>query len=91
MTHHHHDHDHDHHHHDHHETPSAMSFDEKLAKLLEHWIKHNDDHAENYKDWAKKAKDNDMTDVAAVLEEAARITLSVTKQFEKAANLMRDA
>jgi len=36
-----------------HEIHNSLTFDEKLVKLLEHWIKHNDDHAENYRDWAK--------------------------------------
>jgi len=56
MTHHHH-----HHHHDHdHEIESTLSFDEKMIKLLEHWVKHNDDHAETYRGWAKKAKEKNM-------------------------------
>ena len=37
-----------------HETHHTLTFDEKLVKLLEHWIKHNNDHAENYRNLAKK-------------------------------------
>ncbi|MBW2739526.1 MAG: zinc transporter, partial [Deltaproteobacteria bacterium] len=40
-----------------HKKHISLTFDEKLVKLLEHWIKHNDDHAENYRDWAKKTKE----------------------------------
>ena len=44
-----HDHDHSHEHaHDHaHQTHDTLSFEEKMIKLLEHWIKHNDDHADS--------------------------------------------
>jgi hypothetical protein len=50
----------DHHHHHDHDSHSEMPFDEKLLKLLNHWIKHNEDHALNYRNWAEKAKANDQ-------------------------------
>lgn len=90
--HHHHDHDHDHHDHDHdhhHEPQSPLSFDQKLAKLLDHWIKHNDDHAENYRDWAAKAKENNMPAVSALLEDAAEITLTISRKFEEAGKVVK--
>ena len=96
---HHHDHEHghhnhDHHHHDdqhdhHHETKSTLSLDEKLIKLLENWIRHNESHAETYRDWAQKAKADNMAQVGALLEEAADITGLTNKKFEEAARLMQ--
>ena len=84
---HHHDHDHDHHHHHHHDhdIQSTLSFDERMIKLLEHWIKHNDDHARTYRDWGQKAKEEGMPETAALLEEAAEITNRISKKFEEAA------
>jgi len=29
---------------------------EKLKILLEHWIEHNGDHSEKFREWAEKAK-----------------------------------
>ncbi len=85
MTHHHH-----HHHHDHdHEIESTLSFDEKMIKLLEHWVKHNDDHAETYRGWAKKAKEKNMDETASLLENAAEMTLEISKKFEEAARIIR--
>jgi len=84
MTHHH---NHDHDHHDH-ETASTLSFDQKTAKLLEHWIKHNKEHAETYRDWAKKAKDKDMGKVFILLDEAAVITEEINRKFEEALKLI---
>ena len=84
MTHHH------HHHHNHdHEIVSTLSFDEKMIKLLEHWVKHNDDHAETYRDWAKKAKEKNMDEAGSLLEDAAEMTLEISKKFEEAARIIR--
>ena len=82
MTHHHHHHDHDH------EMQSTLSFDEKMIKLLEHWIKHNDDHAQTYREWAQKAKEKNKSKAALMLEDAAEMTLSISKKFESAMKLI---
>jgi len=78
---------HDHNHHNN-ETASILSFDQKIAKLLDHWIKHNKEHAETYRDWARKAKDKDMGKVFILLEEAAAITDEINRKFEEALRLM---
>jgi len=81
----HHDHDH---HHDNHETNATIPFDKKMVKLLEHWINHNTDHAETYREWAKKAKENDMEKVLVFLNEAAEKTLEINIIFKKALSLI---
>jgi len=73
----------DHHHHDH-EAHDEMPFDEKLLKLLDHWIKHNEDHALNYRKWAEKAKTNGISDVAGLLEEVADMSLTINEKLEAA-------
>ena len=79
-----------HHHHNHdHEIESTLSFDEKMIKLLEHWVKHNDDHAETYRDWAKKAKEKNMDEAGSLLEDAAEMTLEISKKFEEAARIIQ--
>lgn len=77
MTHHH---DHNHHH----DIPGTLSFDEKMIKRLEHWIKHNDDHAETYRDWAKRAKNNDMANVGLLLDDIAEMTVLISTKFKEA-------
>jgi len=76
----------DHHHHHHHSPDSQgeLSFDEKMAKLLEHWIKHNQDHASNYRNWAEKAKANGKEKAGKFLLEAAQMSLATNDLFEKA-------
>ena len=73
----------DHHHHDH-DSHEEMPFDEKLMKLLSHWIKHNEDHALNYRNWAEKAKTNGRGQTAELLEEAAEMSLTINEKFEAA-------
>ena len=73
----------DQHHHDH-DSHEEMPFDEKLMKLLSHWIKHNQDHAINYRNWAEKAKANGTNQAAGLLEEAAEMSLAVNEKFEAA-------
>ena len=77
------------HHHQHdHEIQSTLSFDEKMIKLLEHWIKHNGEHAATYRDWAQKAKEKNMRKASLLLEDAAEMTLMISKKFEEAAALI---
>ncbi|MEJ2656854.1 MAG: hypothetical protein P8012_06610 [Desulfobacterales bacterium] len=77
-----------HHHHHNHEIKSTLSFDEKMIKLLEHWIKHNEDHAQTYRDWAQKAKEKNNNEVAQLLEDSAEMTLMISKKFESAIKSM---
>jgi len=83
-----HEHDHSHsHEHDHghqHEIQSDMSFEEKMVKLLDHWIRHNDDHAGTYRGWAEKARDHHMESTSDLLMEAAQMTLAINGKFEAA-------
>ena len=72
-----------------HEIHNSLTFDEKLVKLLEHWIKHNDDHAENYRDWAEKTKEKGMNDVGLLLEDAVDMTELISNKFKKALELIK--
>jgi len=78
MTHHHHDHD----------IQSILSFDEKMVKLLEHWIKHNEDHSRTYRDLAQKAKARNKNEAALILEDAAEMTSAISKKFESVIRLI---
>lgn len=83
MSHHHHDHD------EHSHGLPEMTFKEKIEKLLDHWIKHNDDHAATYQGWADQAKQNHLDEVAAIIEQAAQMNLAVNEKFEKAKALIQ--
>ena len=82
--------DHHHHHHDHdHDSTPELPFDEKLLKILQHWIQHNEDHALNYRNWAQKAKANDKHEAGDLLEEAATLSLAVNEKFAAALASLR--
>ena len=69
--------------HDHH-VESDLSFNQKLEKLLHHWIKHNDAHAETYREWMKKAGEEELDDIADLMKGAADLTAQITEKFEQA-------
>ncbi len=76
---------HHHHHEDIHiEGQGKLSEREKLGKLLEYWIKHNEEHVKTYLEWSKKADSNSLEDVVGLLKEASEITMSINELFEKA-------
>ena len=80
-----HSHGHDHHGHDQHKnTGKELSFKEKLLVLFQHWIEHNDSHKDNYISWAKKAEDENLSDTAALLMDAAAASDIITEKLEKA-------
>lgn len=83
----HHDHQHLSGHHDHPST--ELSFDEKLIKLLEHWIRHNQEHAKTYGDWAEKAAAGSKGEVSILLNEAVSLSMDLNRKFEKALAKMR--
>ncbi|HDL08167.1 MAG TPA: hypothetical protein ENG35_05445 [Desulfobacteraceae bacterium] len=78
-----------HNNHHHHETKNSLSFNKKLVKLLEHWLKHNLDHAETYRRWAKEAEKNDLIQTGTLLNEAAKMTLQINRKLEEAAEVIK--
>ncbi len=76
-----------HHHHEHHHGhggSSSMSVPEKLKKLLDHWIKHNQDHAGTYSLWAGRAREEGLPEVADVLDAAAGSNVELNTQLAEA-------
>jgi hypothetical protein len=75
----------DHHHEDnntgHMGTVSEM---EKLGKLLEYFIRQNEEHANTYLEWSKKAATEGLKNVVSLLEEASTTTLSINRLLNNA-------
>lgn len=68
---------------------STLTLHEKTVKMLEHWIKHNQEHADNYKQWAKDIKDNIGENISVLLKDAADLTNSVNEKFKEAVKLLK--
>jgi cobalt/nickel transport system ATP-binding protein len=66
------------------ESPDRSSDMEKLRILIEHWVEHNNEHAETYVQWAEKAKKAGIPDLAEMLKEIAAETKKIDALFAKA-------
>jgi len=91
----HHHHGHDNHHHDHHDSghgsgQSEMPMSEKLGKMVQHWLKHNADHAATYRQWAERARQAGMADVAEILESVAEDSQAINSDLERAGQVLAD-
>ncbi len=60
----------------------------KLKILLRHWIEHNDEHAEEYKNWAKKAMVLGNEEVSKILEMLYQETSKLNRLIEKAIEIL---
>lgn len=76
---------HEHHHpHNPREPEKELTFEQKLATLLGHWKKHNEEHARTYRQWAEKAAEQSLGEVGASLKEAADMTVALNRRFDDA-------
>jgi hypothetical protein len=82
----HHHHGQDGHHDHHHGADSPLSFEEKLVRIFDHWVKHNESHAQTYADWREKAKAHGMDGIAGILDETARLSEQLTEKLKEGLN-----
>lgn len=61
---------------------------EKLKHLVAHWKEHNEEHAQTYLDWSKRADDAGKGELAGILRELAEGTMKMGELFEKAGGLL---
>jgi rubrerythrin len=73
-----------HHHHPHETEETHLTFQAKLKIRLDHWIQHNDDHTDGYREWARQAAAADLTAVARLLEEVADMSAAMSEKFKQA-------
>lgn len=81
-----------HHTHDHHADEgdaNPLSFSEKARKLLEHWIHHNAEHAQSYQQWAERFTQNDLAEVAVLLNSAAEASAGINRTLEQALHMVQ--
>ena len=63
---------------------------EKLKILLEHWIEHNKEHGEEFREWVEKARalgetvvQEDMLDAAQNMDKASESLLKALQELDK--------
>ncbi|MEM2925761.1 MAG: hypothetical protein QXQ02_02885 [Halobacteria archaeon] len=57
---------------------------EKLKILLEHWAEHNAEHSKNFRSWAEKARELNLSEVASDILSAAN-EMDKSSEYLKAA------
>lgn len=62
---------------------------ERLKIMLEHWLEHNREHAQTYKEWAEKAEAMGLNDIATVLINLSLETGRLENLFMEALSLIR--
>jgi hypothetical protein len=57
---------------------------EKLKTLIPHWMEHNDEHAETYKNWAEKMSSSEKSELSEILMRLHQETRTLRELFEEA-------
>jgi hypothetical protein len=63
----------------------------RLMKLLEHWVKHNDEHGSRYKESAKEAEAMSLINVSMELQKAYLKTMEVSTNLRNALSLIKES
>jgi hypothetical protein len=61
---------------------------DKLRILLAHWMRHNDAHAQTYREWAQRAEESALGDVGERLVHAVDLTLAINRALDAALKAM---
>ena len=61
-----------------------MEVRSKLAHLVPHWIEHNASHAEQFGEWAGRARAAGLAKVASHLEAAVKLMTAANAEIEHA-------
>lgn len=74
--------------HTHQDSGNEMTFTEKSTKRLSHWIHHNEDHAQNYRQWANEFDRHQLPAVKQLLESAAELSDQINIVLKQALELL---
>lgn len=62
---------------------------ERLKVMMEHWLEHNREHVQAYKEWAEKAKAIGRKDIATVLSNISLESERIENLFMEALSLVK--
>jgi ferritin len=68
-----------------HEAEKPLSDRDKLIRMFEHWLQHNEDHARSYEDWAGRARTMGEQEALQLLQDMA---VSAREQNERLAKVV---
>jgi len=82
---------HHHHHHEHaHAGETATDDLAKLCVLLPHWIAHNEEHAEGFRQWAARAAEIGRDESARQIEAAVTHMAACNRALDAALHLLKE-
>jgi hypothetical protein len=61
----------------------------KLRVLLPHWIEHNGEHAERFREWAGKAREMGLEEVARQIEKAVGQMMACNEALAAALEVLK--
>jgi hypothetical protein len=74
-----------------HEEPEGkICMPEKLLRIVEFWLHHNEEHAQSYRDWADRARKMGFEEVGHILEVLAGEALLSNRNLERVLSLLKD-
>ena len=62
----------------------------RLIKLVEHWIKHNEEHGTRFREEADVAEKKGLKDVVLEIRRAAHASKEVSNNLSKALSLLKN-
>ena len=82
------------HHHPHGSEPQEEperkpSMQDKLVKMVEFWVHHNEEHAQSYRDWAGRAHKMGLEEVGDILETLAGDAILPNRSLERVLVLLK--
>ena len=63
----------------------------KLNILLEHWVEHNNDHAEEFREWAEKAREYMGGSISEKIDVAADRMTQANESLKEAITAMKES
>ena len=61
---------------------------EKLKRLLRHWMEHNNEHVQLYKDWAEKVSPIGNRELCEILRRLSNEAEKLNRLFEEAIKMI---
>ncbi len=72
-------------------TADELTTEQKLERLLNHWIAHNESHKETFITWAERAGNDSLDQIALKLEKAGQLSGEITLQLEDALKKLKNS
>lgn len=66
------------------DSSPTIPFPQKARILIEHWVKHNEAHMQDYCRWADTFRQNGLENAAVLLESAAEIARQINHTLSEA-------